>query len=119
MNDHKLTYLKRQLHRMQRLVDSMPDENHDKPRCQSDVNIVKSLIDDVAEIETLRADYDECYQELIETDLKSQGFEAENETLRAAIKQATEYGEVSFLGVNIPFKSFNALKQALEGKSDD
>ena len=38
------------------------------------------------------------------------------EQLEAAIKQATEYGEVSFLGVNIPFENFNALRTALEDK---
>ena len=38
------------------------------------------------------------------------------EQLEAAIKQATEYGEVSFLGVNIPFENFNALRTALENK---
>jgi len=40
--------------------------------------------------------------------------------LEAAIKYATEYGEVSFLGVNMPFKAFKRLKEVLgESKEID
>jgi len=39
--------------------------------------------------------------------------QAKVEALEGAIKGATEYGEVAFLGVNIPFKNFRALKEAL------
>ena len=42
-------------------------------------------------------------------------FEAENKHLRDAIQNAIEYGEVSFLGVNIPFEAFKNLKKALGG----
>jgi chromosome segregation ATPase len=37
--------------------------------------------------------------------------------LEAAIKDATEYGEVSFLGVNIPFSQFTLL-QKVRNKND-
>ena len=33
--------------------------------------------------------------------------------LEDAIKYATEYGEVAFLGVNMPFKAFKRLKEVL------
>jgi hypothetical protein len=42
--------------------------------------------------------------------------DAKIERLRAlvdAAKGVTEYGEVAFMGVNIPFKSFRKLKEAL------
>ena len=34
--------------------------------------------------------------------------------LEGAIKYATEYGEVAFLGVNMPFKAFKRLKEVLK-----
>ena len=34
--------------------------------------------------------------------------------LEGAIKYATEYGEVDFLCVNMPFKAFNRLKEVLK-----
>lgn len=45
--------------------------------------------------------------------------EARVAELESAIQQATEYGEVAFMGVNIPFKSFKILKQALQGDNDE
>ena len=39
--------------------------------------------------------------------------------LEEAIKYATEYGEVAFLGVNMPFRAFKRLKEALEKGNDD
>lgn len=57
-----------------------------------------------AEIEELRQEYDDMER------VK----DAEIEQLREAIQNATTYGEVSFLGVNIPFEAFNSLKKALE-----
>jgi hypothetical protein len=44
--------------------------------------------------------------------------QARIEQLETAIKRATEYGEVSFLGVNIPFENFKLLKEALENKGE-
>ena len=41
--------------------------------------------------------------------------DARIEHLEAALRDATEFGEVSFLGVNIPFENFNAMKAALKG----
>ena len=35
------------------------------------------------------------------------------EAVVGAAKTVTEYGEIAFMGVNIPFKNFTALKEAL------
>ena len=48
--------------------------------------------------------------------------DAEIERLRAVVdaaKGVTEYGEVAFMGVNIPFKSFRKLQDALAELDDD
>ena len=39
--------------------------------------------------------------------------------LETVIKGATEYGEVAFMGVNIPFKQFRLLKEALQEVDDE
>ena len=56
-SEHKRRYLGGLQHRMQKLVDEMSEENHDKPRCQSDVNIVKQVMEDVAKVERLEMKY--------------------------------------------------------------
>ena len=50
------------------------------------------------EIEHLTTDYNECYQELIETDLKSQGFEARIEVLEDVLDKLARLGNEPHYG---------------------
>jgi hypothetical protein len=65
----------------------------------------------LSEIEQLRAGCDRLHGYIAEKDAKLQA-------VVDAAKGVTEYGEVAFMGVNIPFKSFRKLKEALAALKD-
>jgi predicted nucleic acid-binding Zn-ribbon protein len=99
--------------------NEIKDQKKEIERLEEDLSLALDQRDwNNAQCEQLEAEKEDFRQGYIKVGCDDSKLRAKIEQLETAIKQATEYGEVSFLGVNIPFENFKLLKKALENNDE-